>query len=144
MTCINICHHERRYKSNNYPLYFTKENSLSLRNLTKELQTNLLQSAAKINRRTIVMERQGTTNWVYTTGKNITEMHETAKHIYENALEFKNLTNAEEFNLERSAPPAQKWMALFNKIYHITDLENGKSDFNEKIKYHPEYPSQDS
>lgn len=50
----------------------------------------------------------------------------------ENAPEFKNLTNAEEFNLERSAPPAQKWMALFNKICHITDLENGKSDFNEK------------
>lgn len=43
-------------------------------------------------------------------------MYETVRHIYKNALEFKNSTNAEEFNLEKSAPPAQKQMALFNKI----------------------------
>lgn len=42
-------------------------------------------------------------------------MYETVKHIYKNALKYKNSTNAEEFNLERSAPPAQKWIALFNK-----------------------------
>lgn len=35
-------------------------------------------------------------------------MCETVKHIYKNALKFKNSTNAEEFNLESNAPPAQK------------------------------------
>lgn len=55
------------------------------------------------------------------------------------ALEFKNSTNAEEFILERNAPPAQKWMALFNKILLIWKMW---SQFLIKnIRCHPEYPS---
>lgn len=67
------------------------------------------------------------------------------RHIHKNALEFKNSTNAEEFNLEKSAPPAQKQIALFNKICLVLILLIRKmwSQFLMKnnIRCHPEYSS---
>lgn len=71
-------------------------------------------------------------------------MYETVKHIYKNALKCKNSINAEEFNLERSAPAAQKQMALFNKICLVLILliwKMGSQILVKNIRCHPKYPS---
>lgn len=76
-------------------------------------------------------------------------MYKTVEHIHKNAppriLEL-NLTNAEKFNLGKSAPLAQKQITLFNKLclVHILLILKLWSQFLMKNNFrcHPEYPSQ--